>query len=122
MGVVCRFDSEEEAITIANNTQYGLAGKNGRERKGGREEEKRGFFIMLLLGYFYSTDINQIWRVSERLETGMVGVNEALISNESASFGGIKQSGIGIEGSKYGIDEYINVKYVCMGNLKLKID
>ena len=77
---------------------------------------------MLLLGYFYSTDINQIWRVSERLETGMVGVNEALISNESASFGGIKQSGIGIEGSKYGIDEYINVKYVCMGNLKLKID
>ena len=122
MGVVCRFDSEEEAVTIANNTQYGLAGKNGRERgrEGGRE--KRGFFIMLLLGYFYSTDINQIWRVSERLETGMVGVNEALISNESSSFGGIKQSGIGIEGSKYGIDEYINVKYVCMGNLKLKID
>ena len=75
-------------------------------------------FIYLLLGYFYSRDIDQIWRVSDALETGMVGINEALLSNELGAFGGKKQSGFGREGSKYGINEYVNIKYVCMGNLK----
>jgi succinate-semialdehyde dehydrogenase/glutarate-semialdehyde dehydrogenase len=79
---------------LANATQYGLA------------------------AYFYSSDVNQIWRVAEGLEAGIVGVNEALVSTEVATFGGVKQSGIGLEGSKYGIDEYLIVKHVCMGNLK----
>ena len=74
---------------------------------------------MQLIGYFYSSDVSQIWRVSESLETGIVGVNECLLSSEVAPFGGVKQSGIGREGSKYGINEYINIKYVCMGNLQL---
>jgi acyl-CoA reductase-like NAD-dependent aldehyde dehydrogenase len=68
-----------------------------------------------LAGYFYSQDLSQIVRVSEKLETGMVGVNEALLSTIEAPFGGIKQSGLGVEGSKYGCDEYMNKKYVCLG-------
>ena len=68
-----------------------------------------------LAGYFYSEDISQIWRVAEKLETGMVGVNESLISTIEAPFGGIKQSGFGAEGSKYGINEYLVNKYLCMG-------
>ncbi|XP_011406152.1 PREDICTED: uncharacterized protein LOC100637319 [Amphimedon queenslandica] len=91
---IIKFDTEDEAVSIANNTQFGL------------------------IGYFYSRDIDQIWRVSDALETGMVGINEALLSNEVGAFGGKKQSGFGREGSKYGINEYINIKYVCMGNLK----
>lgn len=71
------------------------------------------------IGYFYSTDLSQIWRVSEGLETGIVGANEALLSTEVAPFGGVKQSGLGREGSKYGMDEYLEIKYLCMGNLKL---
>ncbi|XP_055586105.1 glutarate-semialdehyde dehydrogenase [Uranotaenia lowii] len=91
---VIRFKTEEEALRIANGTQRGLA------------------------GYFYSTDLNQVFRVSRLLETGMIGVNEGLISATEAAFGGIKESGIGREGSKFGIDEYVYIKYLCYGNLE----
>lgn len=85
-----RFSTEEEAIQMANNTEFGLA------------------------SYFYSRDIYCIWRVAEALEYGMVGVNEGIISTEVAPFGGYKESGIGREGSKYGIEEYIEMKYICI--------
>lgn len=85
-----RFKTEEDAIQMANDTQFGLA------------------------SYFYSRDIHRVWRVSEALEYGMVGVNEGIISNEVAPFGGVKESGIGREGSKYGIDEFLEIKYICM--------
>ncbi|KLU24845.1 succinate-semialdehyde dehydrogenase, partial [Caballeronia mineralivorans PML1(12)] len=88
-----RFRDEREAITAANATEFGLA------------------------AYFYSRDIGRIWRVSEALEYGMVGINTGLISNEVAPFGGVKQSGLGREGSKYGIEEYLEIKYLCMGGL-----
>ncbi|SHL68542.1 NAD-dependent succinate-semialdehyde dehydrogenase [Roseibium suaedae] len=84
-----RFEKEEEALDLANDTEFGLA------------------------GYFYSRDINRIWRVAERMETGMVGINTGLISTEVAPFGGVKQSGLGREGSKYGIDDYVEIKYLC---------
>lgn len=87
-----RFHTEEEAIQLANDTEFGLA------------------------SYFYSKDINRIWRVSEALEYGMVGINAGIISTEVAPFGGIKQSGTGREGSKYGIDSYVEIKYLCMGS------
>lgn len=74
-------------------------------------------FLFLCLGYFYSQDPAQIWRVAEQLEVGMVGVNEGLISSVECPFGGVKQSGLGREGSKYGIDEYLEIKYVCYGGL-----
>ncbi|XP_053570777.1 succinate-semialdehyde dehydrogenase, mitochondrial isoform X3 [Bombina bombina] len=90
---VIKFDTEEEAMAIANSVSVGLA------------------------GYFYSQDPSQIWRVAERLEVGMVGVNEGLLSSVECPFGGVKQSGIGREGSKYGIDEYLEIKYVCIGGL-----
>lgn len=90
---VIKFDTEEEAVAIANAADVGLA------------------------GYFYSQDPAQIWRVAEKLEVGMVGVNEGLISSVECPFGGVKQSGLGREGSKYGIDEYLEVKYVCFGGL-----
>uniref|UniRef100_A0A8C5XDL3 Succinate-semialdehyde dehydrogenase n=1 Tax=Microcebus murinus TaxID=30608 RepID=A0A8C5XDL3_MICMU len=90
---VIKFDTEEEAVAIANATDVGLA------------------------GYFYSQDPAQIWRVAEQLEVGMVGVNEGLISSVECPFGGVKQSGLGREGSKYGIDEYLELKYVCFGGL-----
>ncbi|XP_036724751.1 succinate-semialdehyde dehydrogenase, mitochondrial isoform X4 [Balaenoptera musculus] len=90
---VIKFDTEEEAVAIANVADVGLA------------------------GYFYSQDPAQIWRVAERLEVGMVGVNEGLISSVECPFGGVKQSGLGREGSKYGIDEYLELKYVCFGGL-----
>jgi succinate-semialdehyde dehydrogenase / glutarate-semialdehyde dehydrogenase len=70
-----------------------------------------------LASYFYSRDIGRIWRVAEALEYGMVGVNTGLITTEVAPFGGVKQSGLGREGSKYGIDEYVEIKYVCMGGI-----
>jgi succinate-semialdehyde dehydrogenase/glutarate-semialdehyde dehydrogenase len=85
-----RFKTEGDAIALANATEYGLA------------------------GYFYSRDIGRVWRVAEALEYGMVGVNTGVISNEVAPFGGVKQSGIGREGSKYGLEEYLEIKYVCM--------
>jgi succinate-semialdehyde dehydrogenase/glutarate-semialdehyde dehydrogenase len=84
-----RFHTEAEAVAMANDTEFGLA------------------------AYFYSRDISRCWRVGEALEYGMVGINTGLISNEVAPFGGIKQSGVGREGSKYGIDEYLEMKYLC---------
>ena len=71
----------------------------------------------LLASYFYSRDIGRIWRVAEALEYGIVGINEGTISNEMAPFGGMKESGGGREGSKYGMDEYLEIKYLCMGGI-----
>jgi succinate-semialdehyde dehydrogenase/glutarate-semialdehyde dehydrogenase len=88
-----RFTSEDEVIRMANDTEFGLA------------------------SYFYTRDLGRAWRVGEALEYGIVGVNEGIISTEVAPFGGVKQSGIGREGSKYGIEEYLEVKYLCMGGL-----
>jgi succinate-semialdehyde dehydrogenase/glutarate-semialdehyde dehydrogenase len=85
-----RFKTEEEAIEMANDTEFGLA------------------------AYFYARDLGRVWRVAEALETGMVGVNTGLISTEVAPFGGVKESGIGREGSKYGMDDFLEVKYICM--------
>lgn len=90
---IITFDTEAEAIEIANDTEYGLA------------------------AYFYSRDIGRVWRVGEGLEYGMVGVNEGIISNAAAPFGGVKQSGNGREGSKYGLDDYLEIKYLCMGGI-----
>ncbi len=77
-------------------------------------------FSSLVAGYFFSNDISQIWRVAEALEVGMVGINEGLVSMIEAPFGGVKESGIGREGSKYGLDEFMEVKYLCFGGLKDK--
>ena len=88
-----RFKTEDEVIALANDTEFGLA------------------------AYFYSRDIGRVWRVAEALESGMVGVNSGLISNEIAPFGGVKQSGLGREGSKYGMDDYLVIKYICMGGI-----
>lgn len=90
---IIAFDDEDEVIALANDTEYGLA------------------------AYFYARDIGVIWRVAEGLEYGMVGINEGAISNAAAPFGGVKQSGNGREGSKYGLDDYLEVKYLCMGGL-----
>ncbi|KAF7722250.1 succinate semialdehyde dehydrogenase NADP+ linked [Apophysomyces ossiformis] len=87
------FSTEDEVVEMANNTPFGLA------------------------GYFYSRDIGRIWRVAERLESGMVGVNSGIISNCYAPFGGIKESGMGREGSMFGIDDYMNIKYINMGGI-----
>jgi succinate-semialdehyde dehydrogenase / glutarate-semialdehyde dehydrogenase len=88
-----RFQTDEEAIEMANDTEFGLA------------------------SYFYSRDVGRIWRAAEGLECGMVGINTGLISNEVAPFGGVKQSGLGREGSHYGIDEFVEIKYLCLGGL-----
>jgi succinate-semialdehyde dehydrogenase/glutarate-semialdehyde dehydrogenase len=88
-----RFTSDNEAIQMANDTEFGLA------------------------SYFYTRDINRVWKVAEALEYGMVGINTGLVSTEVAPFGGVKESGIGREGSKYGIEEFIEVKYLCMGGI-----
>jgi succinate-semialdehyde dehydrogenase/glutarate-semialdehyde dehydrogenase len=88
-----RFETDEEGIQMANDTEFGLA------------------------SYFYSRDIGRIWRAAEALESGMVGVNTGLISNEVAPFGGVKQSGLGREGSHYGIEEFLEIKYLCFGGL-----
>lgn len=90
---IFRFSSEQDAINMANDTEYGLA------------------------SYFYSRDLARVWRVAEALEYGMVGINAGIISNEIAPFGGVKSSGIGREGSKYGIDEYLEIKYLCVGGI-----
>jgi succinate-semialdehyde dehydrogenase / glutarate-semialdehyde dehydrogenase len=87
------FDTEEQAIEMANHTEFGLA------------------------AYFYSRDIGRIWRVAESLDYGIVGINEGVISNEMAPFGGVKASGNGREGSKYGLDDYLEIKYLCMGGI-----
>jgi succinate-semialdehyde dehydrogenase / glutarate-semialdehyde dehydrogenase len=88
-----RFTTEDEALTMANDTEFGLA------------------------AYFYGRDIGRVWRVAEALESGMVGINTGLISTEVAPFGGVKESGLGREGSKYGIDEYLEIKYLCLGGI-----
>jgi succinate-semialdehyde dehydrogenase/glutarate-semialdehyde dehydrogenase len=88
-----RFRDEDDAVRMANDTEFGLA------------------------AYFFSRDIGRIWRVAERLEYGMVGINTGIISTEVAPFGGMKESGIGREGSHYGIDEYVEVKYLCLGGI-----
>lgn len=93
---VFSFKTEEEAITLANNTEFGLA------------------------SYFYSRDIGRIFRVGEALEYGMVGINTGLISTAEAPFGGIKQSGLGREGSHHGIEDYVEIKYLCLGDIKQK--
>ena len=90
---IFKFTTDAEAIRMANDTEFGLA------------------------SYFYTRDINRVWKVSEALEYGMVGINTGLISTEVAPFGGMKESGIGREGSKYGIEEFIEVKYLCMGGI-----
>ncbi|PJG85077.1 NAD-dependent succinate-semialdehyde dehydrogenase [Conservatibacter flavescens] len=86
---IFKFDSEEEAVAMANDTEFGLA------------------------SYLYTQDISRLWRVAEQLEYGIVGINEGLISNEIAPFGGIKESGLGREGSKYGLEEFLEMKYLC---------
>ena len=93
-----RFREDQEAVTLANDTPYGLA------------------------AYFYSRDIGRVWRTAETLEYGMVGINTGRMSSESAPFGGIKESGIGREGSRYGIDEYLEMKYLCLGGLNQPAD
>lgn len=93
LAALFRFTTDEEVIAMANDTEFGLA------------------------CYFYSQNISRVWRVAEALEYGMVGINTGIISNEVAPFGGVKQSGIGREGSRYGIDEYMVVKYLCMGGI-----
>ncbi len=90
---VFRFAAEAEGVAMANATEFGLA------------------------SYFYSRDINRVWRVAEALESGIVGINEGIISTEVAPFGGIKESGVGREGSRYGIDDYLEIKYLCMGGI-----
>ncbi len=87
------FENEQQALAMANDTEYGLA------------------------AYFYTRDIGRVWRVAEGLEYGMVGINEGIISNAAAPFGGVKQSGNGREGSHYGLDDYSEIKYLCMGGL-----
>ncbi|WP_156501267.1 aldehyde dehydrogenase family protein, partial [Alcanivorax sp. HI0044] len=92
LAAIIPFKTEEDAIRIANDTPYGLA------------------------AYFYSDNIHRCWRVAEALESGMVGVNEGLISNATAPFGGVKESGLGREGSHQGMEEYLETKYLCMGS------
>jgi succinate-semialdehyde dehydrogenase/glutarate-semialdehyde dehydrogenase len=88
-----RFKTDDEVLAMANDTEFGLA------------------------SYFYARDIGRIWRIAEGLESGMVGINTGLISNEVAPFGGVKQSGLGREGSQYGMDDYLVIKYLCLGGL-----
>jgi succinate-semialdehyde dehydrogenase/glutarate-semialdehyde dehydrogenase len=90
---VFKFDTDEEAIRLANATEFGLA------------------------AYFYGRDINRVWRAAEGIESGMIGINTGLISTEVAPFGGVKESGIGREGSKYGIEEFLETKYLCFGGI-----
>src|SRR5436190_24108857 len=88
-----RFDTDGDVIRLANDTEFGLA------------------------AYFYGRDVGRIWRVAEALEYGIVGINTGLISTEVAPFGGVKESGLGREGSKYGIDEFLEIKYLCLGGI-----
>jgi succinate-semialdehyde dehydrogenase/glutarate-semialdehyde dehydrogenase len=90
---VFKFKTEEEAVALANNTEYGLA------------------------SYFYSRDVGRIFRVSEALEYGMVGVNVGILATEHVPFGGVKQSGLGREGSHHGMDDYLEIKYICLGDV-----
>ncbi|NLA67468.1 MAG: aldehyde dehydrogenase family protein, partial [Gammaproteobacteria bacterium] len=89
-----RFSSEDEAVALANDTEAGLA------------------------GYFYTRDLARAWRVAEALECGIVGINTGRVSTAVAPFGGVKESGTGREGSKYGLDDYTELKYVCIGGIR----
>ena len=91
---VFRFKTEEEAVRLANDTEFGLA------------------------SYFYSRDVGRIFRVGEALEYGMVGINTGIISTAEVPFGGVKQSGLGREGSHHGIEDYVEVKYLCLGDIQ----
>jgi len=93
IATIIKFETEEEVIEMANDTEYGLA------------------------SYFFSKDYAKVWRVAEKLQYGMVGINTGMLSMVEGPFGGIKQSGFGREGSKYGIEEYLNLKYLCLGGL-----
>ena len=93
VAAIFRFKTEEDVIRFANDTEYGLA------------------------AYFYSRDIGRVWRVADALEYGMVGINTGIISTAVAPFGGMKFSGFGREGSKYGIEDYLEIKYLCMGDI-----
>jgi succinate-semialdehyde dehydrogenase/glutarate-semialdehyde dehydrogenase len=88
-----RFENEARAIALANDTEFGLA------------------------AYFYGRDVGRIWRVAEALEYGIVGINTGIISTEVAPFGGVKESGLGREGSKYGLEEFLEIKYLCLGGI-----
>jgi succinate-semialdehyde dehydrogenase/glutarate-semialdehyde dehydrogenase len=88
-----RFKTEEEAVAMANDTEFGLC------------------------SYFYSRDIGRVWRVAEALESGIVGINVGIISTEVAPFGGVKESGLGREGSKYGLEDFMEAKYLCLGDI-----
>ena len=90
---IARFATEEQAVRDANNTPYGLA------------------------AYYYTRDVGRIWRLSEALEYGIHGINTGFISSEVVPFGGVKESGIGREGSKYGIEEWVEIKYLCIGGV-----
>jgi succinate-semialdehyde dehydrogenase/glutarate-semialdehyde dehydrogenase len=90
---IFKFKTEQEAIAAANNTEFGLA------------------------SYFYSRDVGRIFRVSEALEYGMVGINVGILATEHVPFGGVKQSGLGREGSHHGMDEYVEIKYLCIGDV-----
>lgn len=91
---IFRFETEDEAIAMANDSEFGLA------------------------AYFYSQNIQRIWHVAESLETGMIGINDGIISTETAPFGGVKESGLGREGSRYGLDEFMELKYLCLGGMR----
>jgi len=88
------FGSDAEVVDLANDTEYGLA------------------------AYFYSQNVNRVWRIAEQLNFGMVGINDTSISNVAAPFGGVKQSGYGREGSKHGLEDYLNIKYLSLGGLE----
>ncbi|MDA1371323.1 MAG: NAD-dependent succinate-semialdehyde dehydrogenase [Proteobacteria bacterium] len=94
LAAVFRFADDEQGIELANATQFGLA------------------------AYFYASDMARIWKIAEALETGMVGINTGLLSNEVSPFGGVKESGLGREGSRYGLDEYLEIKYLCIGGIE----
>lgn len=96
VAALIKFSTEQEVVQYANDTEFGLA------------------------AYFYTQDNSRMWRVAEQLQAGMVGINEGLMSNEMAPFGGVKQSGWGREGSRYGIEDYVNIKYLCQGNIEIK--
>jgi succinate-semialdehyde dehydrogenase/glutarate-semialdehyde dehydrogenase len=88
-----KFETDDEVVKLANATEFGLA------------------------SYFYSRDVQRVWRIAEALESGIVGINEGIISTEVAPFGGVKESGFGREGSKYGLDDYLEIKYLCYGGV-----
>jgi succinate-semialdehyde dehydrogenase/glutarate-semialdehyde dehydrogenase len=89
-----RFKTDADAVRLANNTEFGLA------------------------AYFYARDVGRIFKVAEAIESGMVGINVGILANEVAPFGGVKQSGLGREGSKYGIDDFLEIKYLCLGGMQ----